>query len=577
MSTTAPPPEVKPQIANLADILKWVQSGRLRIPRFQRPYRWDRSRVRDLFDSLRRQYPIGTMLLWVPGSSRPSRDTMGPLRLPPSVGGEYLLIDGQQRVSAIAGVLLQGKLAPADEIEDPGMWELWFDARQQNFQHTSSEPAPPSWIRVRDLLDIRAIMRASSVLQARIKDENETQAIVEAWQAAATSLTSYRFPLVEFHTNDLSLAVESFTRLNRRGLDISADEMYSALAGDEGEPKRLSDHIDETLRAVRDGNFGELDRLTVLRLILLKLDLDPFRTDWNKLDKNVQGSTRARLNDVALLTRASLLSALRFLRSDLDLVSTRLLPYSGILVGVAAYLGDRGDADISPSERSRLADWCWHAAFAGFAEGNPSRATQIWRTLQESGQSPDDSEALPRISAGATPTPFPSRFDLRAARLQTNLWAAMTTWKMNTQQKAQVGRLLNTAGAAAYRRICRPRRGEVSDALKALLSSPANRIFDEWHMEENAASSELAGDQLRELDPDDLETQVQILHITKEAHIKLIEGDDEAFLKLRLERMIDDERELMTRFGLTPPVDRVPQRPAIEHPDAPGSQDEEDN
>jgi len=492
-----------------------------------------------------------------------------------------LLIDGQQRVSAIAGVLLQGKLASVDEVEDPGMWELWFDASDQGFKHTSSEPPPPSWIRVRDLLEIRAIMRASTDLQHTVKDEGKIQLIVEAWQAAATSLNSYRFPVVEFHTDDLSLAVESFTRLNRRGLDISPDEMFSALAGGEGKRKRLSDHIDDTLRAIRDDGFGEIDRLTVLRLILLELDLDPFRTDWNRLDEDVQDTTRGKLEQVALRAQNSLLCALRFLRSDLDLVSTRLLPYSGILVGVAAYLGARAQP-LLDSDRRRLTDWCWHAAFAGFAEGNPSRATQIWRALRALGRGPVDQGPLPRISAGATPTAFPSRFDLRAARLQTSLWAAMTTWEMDTVRKDQVGRFLNTAGSQAYRRVCGSGSAASSKAFKELLSSPANRVFDEWSVDRTssgalAGSRALAGPQIRAIDPDDPEQHDRMLrlHITEDARNRLIEGDEEAFLTLRLDRMIEDERKLMVRFGLTPPADRTPQRPAIDHLDSPGMHDDD--
>lgn len=565
---TPTPPEVKPQVANLADLLKWVQLGRLRIPLFQRPFRWDRGRVRDLFDSIRRQYPIGTMLIWIPGSPRPSREILGPLVLPASAGGDMLLIDGQQRVSTIAGVLLQGKLHAAEDIEDPDMWDLWFDAKDLTFRHISSEPAPISCIRVRDLLEIRAIMRASTALQKALRDDDQAQLILEAWQAAATSLTSYRFPVVEFHTNDLSLAVESFTRLNRRGLAISADEMFSALAGDEGTRKRLSDHINDALRFIEDADFGALDRLTVLRLILLELDLDPFRTDWNLLDEDVRGSAKARLETVAVRAQNSLLQALKFMRDELDLVSTRLLPYSGILVGLAAYL-NADDKAPSPTERKRLADWCWHAAFAGFAEGNPSRATQIWRALREAGRTRDDSEPLPRISADAAPTPFPSRFDLRAARLQTSLWAAMTTWNMDRAKKILVARFINTAGAHAYRRICRAKQGDINKEFKELLSSPANRAFDEWNLSTNSPSRALAGDQLRELNPDNPQqaSRLKRLHITRQAWDALMQGNEESFLKLRLEQMIDDERERMISFGLQPPSERTPQRPAIDHPE----------
>ncbi|WP_328708616.1 DUF262 domain-containing protein [Microbispora hainanensis] len=40
-----------------------VRDGRLRIPSFQRSFRWDRDDVVRLFDSVLRGYPIGTLLM----------------------------------------------------------------------------------------------------------------------------------------------------------------------------------------------------------------------------------------------------------------------------------------------------------------------------------------------------------------------------------------------------------------------------------------------------------------------------------------------------------------------------------
>ena len=41
-----------------------VLSGRIRLPSFQRDYRWRPGDVESLFDSVLRRYPIGNLLLW---------------------------------------------------------------------------------------------------------------------------------------------------------------------------------------------------------------------------------------------------------------------------------------------------------------------------------------------------------------------------------------------------------------------------------------------------------------------------------------------------------------------------------
>ena len=99
-------PEITPQVLHLRDLLKWVRQGRVRVPNFQRDFTWDRERMLNLFDSIRKQYPIGTLLFWESTKSRPMLDHLGPLSLPEFHGGKLLILDGQQRLTTLAGVLL---------------------------------------------------------------------------------------------------------------------------------------------------------------------------------------------------------------------------------------------------------------------------------------------------------------------------------------------------------------------------------------------------------------------------------------------------------------------------------------
>ena len=47
---------------SFGDLVKDAHSGKLRLPEFQRPWRWSRARVLRLFDSIRKDYPIGGFL-----------------------------------------------------------------------------------------------------------------------------------------------------------------------------------------------------------------------------------------------------------------------------------------------------------------------------------------------------------------------------------------------------------------------------------------------------------------------------------------------------------------------------------
>src|ERR1700722_16287144 len=45
-------------------LLQLASERRLRMPDFQRPFRWENADRRDLLDSIHRGYPVGTILLW---------------------------------------------------------------------------------------------------------------------------------------------------------------------------------------------------------------------------------------------------------------------------------------------------------------------------------------------------------------------------------------------------------------------------------------------------------------------------------------------------------------------------------
>ncbi len=81
-------------------LLSWVKSGEIAIPEIQRPFVWDSSKVRDLMDSLYQGYPIGYVIAWRNPDIRLKDGSLSE--------GKKILIDGQQRVTALtAGILSQ--------------------------------------------------------------------------------------------------------------------------------------------------------------------------------------------------------------------------------------------------------------------------------------------------------------------------------------------------------------------------------------------------------------------------------------------------------------------------------------
>ncbi|MGB9821751.1 MAG: DUF262 domain-containing protein [Pseudothermotoga sp.] len=87
---------------SVGGLLENIDSGEIGLPDIQRPFVWDTTRVRDLFDSMYRGYPIGTLLFWengFPGEHR-TIGTGTKQRTP-----RLLVVDGQQRLTALYAVM----------------------------------------------------------------------------------------------------------------------------------------------------------------------------------------------------------------------------------------------------------------------------------------------------------------------------------------------------------------------------------------------------------------------------------------------------------------------------------------
>ena len=87
-------------------LLTWVKSGEIAIPEIQRPFVWEATKVRNLLDSLYRGYPVGYLIAWRNPTIRLKDGT--------PAAGKRILIDGQQRVTALMASLLGHEVLTKD-------------------------------------------------------------------------------------------------------------------------------------------------------------------------------------------------------------------------------------------------------------------------------------------------------------------------------------------------------------------------------------------------------------------------------------------------------------------------------
>ena len=87
-----------------------IEAEQFVIPEIQRPFVWKRSQVRDLIDSLYNGYPTGYIITW----KNPDVHTKGWT----VANGKHVLIDGQQRITALMAAIVGLEVLDEDFNKD---------------------------------------------------------------------------------------------------------------------------------------------------------------------------------------------------------------------------------------------------------------------------------------------------------------------------------------------------------------------------------------------------------------------------------------------------------------------------
>ena len=560
-------PEITPQVVHLIDLLKWAREGRLRVPRFQREFVWRRQDILDLFDSISRQYPIGTLFLWGAKPMPDTRDQIGPLELPNYQGETWLVLDGQQRLTTLVGVLLRDdpQWNEKSDPDDPERWILYFDAQPEptgEFSHLRRDEKPPeSYIPAPALLDTKKLFgEANRILKS--KERKQAEDWIDRAQEVARAIQGYRVPIVQFTTNDLSTAVESFSRLNKKGRSIGQDEMFSALTYEEDNGKRfhLASEINRLQRSMVRSGFGEVERTILLRAVLTAARLDMYRTDWSRLSDRVKSDVRERLPDAVNEAEAGLEQARVFLRG-LGVLNARMLPYSAQLVALCAFFGQCPEPTAQQEEL--LMRWFWSSSFTGwFGTANPTRVRRLVEELRDGTAKQASPKVLTNMDLEQPALPTPLRFDLRSARVRALICVLLSRsprlpdgTPLKLEQAAQ---LLFQRGPEAMSIVCATVKN--SD----LRSSPANRILDVAPDVPGQAKNWLI-----KLDPS-VQDDVLASHAMPTDALNLIRnGRNDAFLRARMELLGELEREFMHKVGVQRPISDKPMPSPIDSDDEP--------
>lgn len=535
--------EVRPEVVFLAELLQELTQGRLRIPRFQRPFIWRRDQMTDLLDSVYKQYPIGSMLVWETDQPIATLDRLGPFKFQER-GGEPVgyLLDGHQRLSTLAGALVaREEHLTESEGGDPGRWDLVWDMEALRFQHGSAVGAEGRLFPLTSLLDtLRFFRQVDEVRKATRDREGRADSYVENVSRVARSFQYYRVPVVRIKQTGLSEAVEIFARLNSKGQTMSADQMVSALMYRQGESGQfdLASAIDELSEQLSLLHYSDIDRTTVLRAILANLDEDIYRTDWTRLALERREELLPRMRVGVERTARSLLAAVDFLKG-LGVRTSRLLPYSTQLVVLSSFLDRRPKP--SREQKEFLSKWFWVSSFSGwFGGANPSRVNSLITELRREVAPKQRPVSLSNFDMAAKSLPYPSTFDMRSARTRCLLLVMLSLQPqgLDGQLIAEPWREIAEKGPSAVGRI-------FYNVPRDVVGNPANRMIRPPGGEQGSLRPWIEGLLNR-----DAVAVLESHAVDRNAREALANGDAHAFVAARQENLIRREQAFQQTVGV---------------------------
>jgi len=209
-----------------------IDSGQLGLPDLQRPFVWNRAKVRDLFDSLYRGYPAGYFLLWNTGAEVDNH-AIGAT----SVGATApkMIVDGQQRLTSLYAVI-KGKTIINEDNEEQ-LIRIAFNPITEEFSVANAATNNDAEF-ISNISEIWS--RASGVYQfttdfmdalsaTRDVSDEERRKIGDSI-GKLDALTGYQFSALELSSElEINTVAEIFQRINSGGVPLNSADFILTL------------------------------------------------------------------------------------------------------------------------------------------------------------------------------------------------------------------------------------------------------------------------------------------------------------------------------------------------------------
>ena len=333
----------KPESSNYSELINNIESGRVKIPQFQRKFVWPLDMTVKLLDSIIKGYPIGSFILWKTRERLRSIRNIGGISLPEPPEGDMVqyVLDGQQRMTSLY-VAMKGLKINDDERNDD-FSEIYVDLEAKE-----DEPivigdiegkSADTLVRFTDLL--------GSTVKVAIAHPNYSDKIETYSQA----VKGYQFSIISVSEAPIEIATEIFTRLNEGGKQLSVFEIMVAKTYDLPSNFDLSEKYEKLVEELKKSDFETISRAVVLQSVsaclvgecakkhILKLDKISIIKEWDNIINAFK-------------------EAVDYMHSFFRIPVSQLMPYDSLLVPFTYFFYKHKEKPIA-DQQAYVQDFFW--------------------------------------------------------------------------------------------------------------------------------------------------------------------------------------------------------------------------
>jgi len=334
--------------SNLNDIIYEMSKGILRIPRFQRDYVWERTRVAKLFDSIYKEFPIGSFFLWItPPEFRKLYKDIKDLNQPEP--DEYqtikMILDGQQRITSLF-VTARGLELSFEKGKTKDYKKICFDLDREEFLVVKRNEDKERIIAVWRFFDV------DDKEEVYDKLSPERRKIFKKCQRI---LTNYPMSVVEVKDVHLEEAIRIFERINQGGKRLGLFDLV--VANTWSNDFDLKEKVKELNEKLEDKGFGRIAEEVVAQLLSLIIKGQATRAFQFQL-------TNKEITDNWARVEEAIESSVDYLRNNFGVKIYEFIPYPSMIAMVSYVFAKNKGRSLSPTQAEFIEKWFWRSAFS---------------------------------------------------------------------------------------------------------------------------------------------------------------------------------------------------------------------